>query len=192
MRKLLLASLSAAALTFFSATPSHAVLSTVGGTAGNTPANNDVLGVTAGLFGAQLSATAGTYEYTFIGKEASFVDHFNTPGGSFNNQTAAAGDTFSVAHGGGLLNFNFFVDDLGLGVTNGLNGLPNGTDPNFFVSAFNGGYYIALDDLGSGPDDNHDDLVVFVKEVAVPEPASLALFGAGLAGLAFIRRRKTA
>jgi hypothetical protein len=40
------------------------------------------------------------------------------------------------------------------------------------------------------PDDNDaNDMVVTVS--AVPEPMSLALFGAGLAGLAFMRRRKT-
>jgi PEP-CTERM motif-containing protein len=40
-------------------------------------------------------------------------------------------------------------------------------------------------------DNDANDMVVTVTS-AVPEPMSLALFGAGLAGLAFMRRRKTA
>jgi hypothetical protein len=45
---------------------------------------------------------------------------------------------------------------------------------------------------GFSPCDDNDanDMVVTVTS-AVPEPMSLALFGAGLAGLAFMRRRKT-
>jgi hypothetical protein len=191
MRKLLLAGFSVVAL-MLSASPSHAILSTVGGTAGNTPASNDVIGVQPGLFGAQLSATAGTYEYIFVGKEASFVNHFNTPGGTFNNQTALAGDSFIVAHAGGLLDFTFVVDNIADSVANGANILPDGVNPNFFLSAHLDGFWIALDDTGAGPDDNHDDLVVFVHQVGIPEPASLALFGVALLALAMSRKRRIA
>lgn len=189
MRKLLLAGFSAVAL-MFSATPSHAILTIVGGVAAVTPVANDVIPGVAGVIGGNLSATAGTYEYTFIGFEAGFSDFFTAPGNSFHNQTTAAGTSFQIAHAGGTLLFDFLVQHTLEDVNNGFNN-PPGTHPNFFLGdAGGGGVYIALDDGGAGPDDNHDDLVVLVREVGIPEPASLALFGAALAGLALIRRRK--
>lgn len=193
MRKLLLAGFSVVAL-MLSATPSHAVLTIGPGTATVLPASNDIIPGTAGFYGANLSATAGTYEYTFVGFEAGFTDRFDTPGGSFINITAIPGTSFQVVHGGGLLIFDFDVLTLpGGSVANGANIVPDGVNPNFFLgAAAGGGVYIALDDAGAGPDDNHDDLVVLVREVGVPEPASLALFGAALIGLALSRRRRIA
>jgi hypothetical protein len=47
------------------------------------------------------------------------------------------------------------------------------------------GFFVLCDD------NDANDMVVTVT-AAVPEPMSLVLFGAGLAGLAFMRRRKTA
>ena len=50
-----------------------------------------------------------------------------------------------------------------------------------------------FDDGGGLPDDNDfNDMVVTAIQAAVPEPATLALFGAALAGLGILRRRKSA
>ena len=86
---------------------------------------------------------------------------------------------------GRVFSDNFREDD-------GLNQL------DMFVYQQGGTFAMFFDDggpsgfCGFSPCDDNDanDMVVTVTS-AVPEPMSLALFGAGLAGLAFMRRRKT-
>jgi hypothetical protein len=94
---------------------------------------------------------------------------------------------FFETYGGGtddgrVFSDNFREDDL-------LNQL------DMFVYQQGSTFAMFFDDGGPAgilQDDNDaNDMVVTVTS-AVPEPMSLALFGAGLAGLAFMRRRKTA
>jgi hypothetical protein len=52
--------------------------------------------------------------------------------------------------------------------------------------------YLGFDDTGAGPDDNHDDMIIRVTAMAVPEPATWAMLIAGFGLVGFsLRRRQT-
>lgn len=53
-------------------------------------------------------------------------------------------------------------------------------------------FYLALDDGGGSPDDNHDDIIIRVDVAPIPLPAGGLLLMGGLAGFAALRRRKKA
>jgi hypothetical protein len=54
--------------------------------------------------------------------------------------------------------------------------------------------YLGFDDTGAGPDDNHDDMIIRVTAMPVPEPATWAMLiaGFGLVGAGLRRRRPLA
>jgi hypothetical protein len=53
------------------------------------------------------------------------------------------------------------------------------------------GTYISFEDMDHGGNFNYDDIsFVFSNVAVVPEPASLALMGFGILGIAMNRRRK--
>ena len=52
--------------------------------------------------------------------------------------------------------------------------------------------YLAFDDSGDGPNDNHDDWVGTVSVRQVPEPASLMTLALGALGVAARARRRRA
>ena len=59
----------------------------------------------------------------------------------------------------------------------------------YFISNIGRSLILFLDDSGAGPDDDHDDFAVRVEATHAPEPATMLLFGSGLAGIGVFRKR---
>lgn len=167
----------------------------------------------SGYYGAQVSAdipAISALKFEFFGAEATYHNEFNFNGSEVFDHAGGkiiASDlnsplaTFVAAFSGsGLLNFSFDYNDDFASIVNGAN--PNDSShsvgPNFFASCAPTGpgtpatcdtIYLFLDDGANGPDDNHDDFLVRVS-VDVPEPSTLALFGAGLLAVGYVNRRR--
>lgn len=157
--------------------------------------NNNLVNGTYNI-GGNLSATGSVnLKFTYLGHEAGYNNDFNAYSGNLNNKSNSINDSFSVSGVlAGLLDFNFYSNGAGAGVTNGSN-QPFASPQSFAVMfdyTYSGTFYdavILFDDSGAGPDDNHDDHVIGVN-ATITEPMTLALMGLGLAGLGAARRRK--
>jgi hypothetical protein len=184
------------------------VYTDAGGPAPNwVPLNNDfrgqlnavgvpgfTLGRVLGLEGAQ----AGDFiDVDFFGAEAGYRNTFSF--GStllLNNQgnhSFGERDLASVGAYNGSLGFKFCAVTVNACLSNSQN---NSTRWNSYQSIgmwlTDGGStaWLLWDDSGANMDDDHDDLVIRLRHRRVPEPGTLALFGAGLIAFAMIRRRR--
>lgn len=169
------------------------------------------------LSGALLRVdAAATLKYYFTGAEAKFLDTLDTSAGSRGNQpnglVDVPGELFATAAAAsGFAGFSFTIDTNGDGtpeftIVNSDTG-PDANGSNAFRSfalAYLDDLYritqtatnrvgIFLDDSGQNADTDFDDWVGYVEASslqAVPLPASVPLFLAGLAGLGLIGHRR--
>jgi PEP-CTERM motif len=165
------------------------------------------IGVTTYTLGASLATdSVGSISYFYYGKEAGYQNVFTSGALSYNtgftptlqNYFAAPILIGSTDVGAGILDFRFCAysaPGVGQGcVTNAQNDHLNlGSLQSIAYSISGNTTFIFWDDSGAGPDDNHDDMLikaVFTPK-AVPEPATLGLFGLGLLGVWTSTRRRT-
>jgi hypothetical protein len=154
-----------------------------------TPAHNNVMAGVNGFIGGNLFfADAADIVWTFLGKEAGYTNTLIAGGCSIASSVTpgSSAATCTSSHSGGALQWQFTVWNPWMpGFMPSVNPGNNSPTSNasVFFSIINASeFYIALDDGGAGPDDNHDDWFgrgrIVPRVVSVPEPGALALFGA--------------
>ena len=198
---------TAAALLAVSSIAANAGLLKIdGGVAAAIPTSNDFrtfVGTPNYNFGGNLKANQTgdlALTFNFLAEEAGAVNTFKSEGGTINNTTVKSPFSYTKSYAeGDLISFGFSTDRLSPlfnFVLNGSNVLGDGVVS--FAVALNTTYkgiaYDAIlffDDAGGlNDDDNHDDLLIGVKAVQVPESSAFVLMLLGVAGLVGARRRK--
>ena len=217
MKKLLLAASAAAvaltvttaanaAPTFTVTLTSNAYAIPVGvGNAGNDfsdPLKN-VYGLTYEALGALVSATEdGIVTFEYMGSESGYLDTFTggsavlteTSGGTEGLFDPGKEPTSSFIPGTDLTNLLQFTSSGGVSAKPGQSGfavyLPGYQDVGTTYTS--DVIWLAYDDGGGGPDDNHDDMIIRATIRAVPEPATWAMMVAGVAAVGLSMRRRAA
>jgi MYXO-CTERM domain-containing protein len=141
--------------------------------------------------------------FTYLQHEAGYNNDFNALGTiNLNNKGNTIGDSATGAANAGLVNFNFYSNNVSAGVSNGSN-FPFGSAQSFatmldYTWAPTGVVYdfvLFFDDSGANVDDNHDDHIIGavaerLSVVEASEPGALALLGLGLLAMRIATRRK--
>ncbi len=133
--------------------------------------------------------------FTYLGHEAGYNNDFTAYDQTLNNKSNSIGESFTVSNiSAGLMDFSFYSNSIHLGIDNGANNpfesyQSFATILDFTYNNFHYDAIVLFDDSGAGPDDNHDDHIIGINAVSVPEPAVIFLMGTGLIGLGLARRK---
>jgi PEP-CTERM motif len=133
---------------------------------------------------ASFSSTASLYLPTYSGEI--FPNHSTLPGSFVNLGSFAPGTplVFRLQVNDGQ--YNWFTGP----ATDNSDGIVHARTGTWVGTTIPDGTFVGFEDFPGGGDlDYNDHQFVFTNVQAVPEPGTMALFGGGLAGLLFRRRK---
>jgi len=157
-----------------------------GGTLGFVTGGTISLSAPGKLIFTEVAAESGFGNDFFVGtQEMTETNNTNPFGTGENFLTFSGGETFTTAFGAGAVSGPTFTNNESPATVATLGDTEFGI---FFDSTLteHKTFFLAFDDNGAGPDDNHDDYIVRVE--VVPVPLGALLIGTAFLGAGAVRR----